>query len=153
MVDNSLQQSINFLASFKEFKHSVKFHLTMASGPSAALCMYMLKSVDIIDNLSNNAIDKASEEAMLAAGEIVKSVAENVKDAVDKYASEGQLSEKTIKAGAALSELIEQDWDTPTARQDCKNLLLSQINITLQSLSEHTDVKYPLATDSDGNKL
>ena len=153
MVDSSLQHGINFLTSFKEFKHSVKFHLTMAGGPSAALCMYMLKSVDIIDNLSDNAIDKADEEAMLVANEIVKSVAENIRDAVDKYASEGQLSEEIIKAGSTLSELIEQDWDTPTARQDCKNLLLSQINITLQSLSEHTDVKYPLATYSDGNKL
>ena len=83
---------INFLTSFKEFKHSVKFHLAMAGGPSAALCMYMLKSVDIIDSLSNNAIGKADEEAMLVANEIVKSVAENVRDAIDKYASEGQLS-------------------------------------------------------------
>jgi hypothetical protein len=148
MDDSSLQQSI------KELKHSVKFHLAMAGGPSAGLCMYMLKSVDIIDNMLNNAIDKADEEAMLVASEIVKSVAENVRDAINKYASEGQLSEEIIKAGSALSESIEQDWGMSPVRQvDYKNLLLSQINIALQSLSEHTDVKYPLVTYSDGNEL
>ena len=126
----------------------------MAGGPSAALCMYMLKSVDIIDNISSNAIDKADEETMLVASEIVKSVAQNVRDAIDKYASEDQLSEETIKAGSALSELIEQDWGVSPIRQiDYKNLLLSRINIALQSLSEHTDVKYPLVTDSGGNEL
>ena len=91
---------------------------------------------------------------MLVASEIVKSVAQNVRDAIDKYASEDQLSEETIKAGSALSELIEQDWGVSPIRQiDYKNLLLSRINIALQSLSEHTDVKYPLVTDSGGNEL
>lgn len=145
---SSLRQSI------KELKHSVKFHLAMAGGPSAGLCMYMLKSVDIIDNMADNAISKADEEMMLIASEIVKSIAENVTDTIDKYASENQLSEEIIKAGLVLSESIKQDFDMLPARQiDYKNLLLSQISVALQNLSDHTDIKYPSITDSDGNKL
>mgnify|MGYP003625103575 CR=1 FL=1 len=138
----------------KELKHSIKFYLTVAGGPSVDLCMYMLKIIDVVDSMANNVVDEASKETMLIANEIVKSIAENVVNTIDKYAIENQLSEETVEAGLLLSELIDEDYEALPAQQiEHKNLMLSQINIALQNLSNHTNVKYPLITNSDGDEL
>ena len=138
----------------KELKHSIKFYLTVAGGPSVDLCMYMLKIIDVVDSMANNVVDEASKETMLIANEIVKSIAENVVNTIDKYAIENQLSEETVEAGLLLSELIDEDYEAlPVQQIEHKNLMLSQINIALQNLSNHTNVKYPLITNSDGDEL
>jgi hypothetical protein len=136
--------------ALQELKHSIKLHLSMAGGPSAELCTYTLKLIDFLDE------NPDSKEIADLSYFILRSIAINISDVIEKYANnDSKFSFAILKQGQVLK--IKSDVDIENTKFDgvlsIKHDLLVEVAKALDMLKEHTKIEYPPIRDVSGKGL
>lgn len=152
--------------SLAELKHSIYTHVLLQGGPSPQLSVFLVKLLDVVDDLYNALENEGNRKACLARVEkectdlsfhVIESLAIWLQRSFDERMMKAQAKDEAfpdnVKAHAdQLLILVGRSRSLPDKRA-AKNAVLRGIAEALRALQSYTKSTYPEIRDLKNNLL
>jgi len=152
--------------SLAELKHSIYTHVLLQGGPSPQLSVFLVKLLDVVDDLYNALENEGNRKTCLARVEkecadlsfhVIESLAIWLQRSFDERMIKAQAKDETfpdnVKAHAdQLLVLVGRSRGLPDKRA-AKNAVLRGIAEALRALQSYTKSTYPEIRDLKNNLL